>query len=145
MLLYSFIIKNFENINSETMPDYNKKNLKQKLLKNEEMIDDQGRQLNDIEKNMKETENIGIAIQGNLKDQRGKLEKANEDVIKCIKLLEILIFQKVKDTHHTLKKTDKLAREINRRYLCFKGLLFGTIVFLLIAIIAVLGIKLGKK
>lgn len=62
------------------MTDFNKKNLKQKLLKNDEMIDDQGKQLNDIEKNLKETENIGITIQANLKDQRGKIEKANEDV-----------------------------------------------------------------
>lgn len=62
------------------MTDINKKNLRQKLLKNDEMIDDQGKQLNDIERNLKETEDVGIAIQANLKDQRGKLEKANDDV-----------------------------------------------------------------
>lgn len=64
------------------MSDQNKKNLKQKLLKNDEMIDDQGKKLTGIERNLKETENIGIIIQENLKDQRGKLEKANEDVIR---------------------------------------------------------------
>ena len=62
------------------MADYSKKNLKQKLLKNDQMIDDQGKQLNDIERNLKETENIGIAITGNLKDQRVKLENSNETV-----------------------------------------------------------------
>ena len=62
------------------MSDHTKKELKQKLLKNDEMINDQGEKLNDMERGLKETENIGINITSNLKDQRVKLEKANEDV-----------------------------------------------------------------
>ena len=62
------------------MSDHTKKELKQKLLKNDEMINDQGEKLNDMERGLKETENIGINITSNLNDQRVKLEKANEDV-----------------------------------------------------------------
>ena len=84
------------------MSDNTKKNLKQKLLKNDDMIDDQGRQLNDMERNLKETEDIGITIQENLRDQRGRLEKANEDV----KFRIFLIFYQNKGKRHSshLKK-----------------------------------------
>ena len=59
----------------------NQKEIRQKLLKNDNTVDSQGNQLKGMERTLNETEQIGIAIKEELYGQKEKIIKTTNIVI----------------------------------------------------------------
>ena len=101
---------------------------REKLLTNNEILQDSGETLENTLKVGIESEQIAIDTMNNLKKQRGQIVNINE---------------KVNDVGHNVTKANRTITTMDRRRIVMKLLMMGTIVLLIIAFAICLYIKVG--
>lgn len=101
---------------------------REKLLTNNEILQDSGEVLENTLKIGIESEQIAIETVNNLKKQRGQIVNINE---------------KVNDVGHNVTKANRVIGVMDRRRIAIKLLMMGTIVLLVIAFCICIYIKLG--